>query len=179
HSGLTNNSNYDEIGAKDLVFAFPSVTQFGWTKYYVDVTVPSDPKVKSLSVRIHPYSRFTGTIYFDDLEIEVINTVTDVKNNQVIPMTYSLYQNYPNPFNPSTVISYTLPEIARITLKIYDVLGREVKTLINGEQPAGVYKLSWNGNNNLGSKVASGIYIYRIEAGSGKFIQTKKMILLK
>jgi len=179
HSGLTNNSNYDEIGAKDLVFAFPSVTQFDWTKYYVDVTVPSGPNVKSLSVRLHPYSRFTGTIYFDDLEIEVSNTVTIVKNDKVIPMTYSLYQNYPNPFNPSTIISYTLPEVTRITLKIYDVLGREVKTLINGEQPAGVYRLNWNGDNNFGSKVASGIYIYRIEAGSGKFIQTKKMILLK
>jgi hypothetical protein len=178
-SGLTNNSTYDEIWAKDLVFAFPAVTQFGWTQYYVDVIVPSDPKVKSMSVRIHPYSQFTGTIYFDDLGIEVINTVTDVKNDKVIPVSYSLYQNYPNPFNPTTIISYTLPEIAKVTLKIFDILGREVKTLINREQPAGVYSITWNGDNNFGSKIASGVYIYRIEAGSGKFNQTKKMILLK
>jgi hypothetical protein len=179
HSGYLPNDAYDEIGAKDLVFAFPAVTSFGWTKYYVDVQVPSDPNVKSLSVRIHPYARFTGTIYFDELQVEVINTVTDVKNNEVVPASYTLYQNYPNPFNPSTIISYTLPEVSRVTLKIYDMLGREVKTLINNEQPAGAYRVNWNGDNNFGSKVASGIYIYRIEAGSGKFIQTRKMILLK
>ena len=178
-SGLTNNATYDEIGAKDLVFKFPAVTAFDWTQYYVDVTVPSDPNVRSMSVRIHPYSQFTGTIYFDDLGIEVISTVTDVKNNNVIPVSYSLYQNYPNPFNPSTIISYAIPENSKVTLKIYDVLGQEVKTLINREQQAGVYNVTWKGDNNFGSKIASGIYIYRIEAGSGKFNQTKKMILLK
>jgi len=124
---LTNNATYDEIGAKDLVFKFPAVTAFDWTQYYVDVTVPSDPNVRSMSVRIHPYSQFTGTIYFDDLGIEVISTVTDVKNNNVIPVSYSLYQNYPNPFNPSTIISYAIPENSKVTLKIYDVLGQEVK----------------------------------------------------
>ncbi len=179
HSGYLPNDAYDEIGAKDLVFAFPNVTSFGWTKYYVDIQVPNDPQVKSLSVRIHPYARITGILYFDDLEIEVINTVTDVKDNGIIPADYSLYQNYPNPFNPTTVISYNLPEASIINLKVYDVLGRVVKTLVSQEQPAGVYRVNWNGDNDFGSKVASGVYIYRIEAGAGKFIQTRKMILLK
>jgi len=64
-------------------------------------------------------------------------------------------------------------------LKIFDVLGREVKILINQVQTAGIYNVTWKGDDNFGSKIASGIYIYRIEAGSGKFNQTKKMILLK
>ncbi|MCL4548682.1 MAG: T9SS type A sorting domain-containing protein, partial [Bacteroidetes bacterium] len=178
HSGYLPNDAYDEIGAKDLVFTFPNVTSFGWTKYYVDVTIPNDPKVKSLSVRLHPYARFTGTIYFDDVEVQVINTVTDVNNNNAVPVSYSLNQNYPNPFNPSTIISYSLPEAAIVTLMIYDVLGREVKTLVSEQQAAGTYRVNWNGDNNYGTKVASGVYIYRIVAGAN-FMQTKKMILLK
>jgi len=73
HSGYLPNDAYDEIGAKDLVFTFPNVTSFGWTKYYVDIQVPNDPKVKSLSVRLHPYSRFTGTIYFDEVTVEKLD----------------------------------------------------------------------------------------------------------
>ncbi|MGE5364154.1 MAG: FlgD immunoglobulin-like domain containing protein, partial [Bacteroidota bacterium] len=175
HSGYTANAPYDEIGAKDLVFAFPAVTEFDWTQYYVDVQVPDDPNAKALSVRIHPYSRFTGKIYFDELEVRKIGT-TGVTDN-VIPVSYSLEQNYPNPFNPSTTISYTLPERASVSLKIYDMLGREVKTLFSGEQNAGVQRVVWSGDSNSGLKVSSGIYIYRIEAG--RFIQSRKMILLK
>ncbi len=70
HSGYLPNDTYDEIGAQDMVFQFPAVTSFDWTKYYADVTVPDNPNVKSLSVRIHIYAKFTGTIYFDKLEVE-------------------------------------------------------------------------------------------------------------
>jgi hypothetical protein len=176
HSGYLPNDPYDEIGAKDLVFAFPAVTQFGWTKYYVDVTVPDDPKVKSLSVRIHPYSRFTGKIYFDELELSVIS-LTDVQSDKVIPENFSLSQNFPNPFNPSTIISYSLPTNSFVSLIIYDLLGREVKTLVNNDQNSGTYKVQWNGENNFGSKVSSGLYIYTIR--SGQFNESRKMVLLK
>jgi len=88
------------------------------------------------------------------------------------PDKYSLSQNYPNPFNPSTVIKYGIPNNGLVTLKIYDILGREVATLVNKFEKAGVYTV-----NFYASKLASGIYIYRIV--SGNFISTKKMILLK
>lgn len=94
-----------------------------------------------------------------------------------IPIEYSLSQNYPNPFNPVTQIRYTLPQNTNVQLKIYDILGREIKTLVNSEQPAGGYIIEWNGTNNFGAQVASGMYIYRIVAG--KFVQTKKMMFLK
>jgi len=100
--------------------------------------------------------------------------VTGIENSNLsfIPEKFSLSQNYPNPFNPSTVIGYRIPVPSNVTLKIYDVLGREVSTLVNEEKPAGNYKVNFDGSN-----LASGVYLYRIIAG--KYMQTKKMILLK
>jgi hypothetical protein len=88
------------------------------------------------------------------------------------PKQFALEQNYPNPFNPTTTISYQLPVASQVSLKVYDVLGREVMTLVNGEQEAGVYNLSLNG-----ATLSSGIYFYRLQ--SGNFVQTKKMMLVK
>ena len=85
---------------------------------------------------------------------------------------FSLSQNYPNPFNPNTVISFRLPVIGFVTLKVYDILGREVVTLVNEEKPAGEYEVEFDG-----SALTSGIYFYRLKAG--EFSETKKMILLK
>ena len=99
--------------------------------------------------------------------------VTGIKEKLVsIPEKYILRQNYPNPFNPSTVISFQLTAFSKVILKVYDVLGREVATLVNGEKPAGSYKVNFDT-----SKLASGVYFYRLTAGD--FTQTKKMILLK
>jgi len=83
-----------------------------------------------------------------------------------------LVQNYPNPFNPSTTIHYEIPNNGFVTLKVYDILGREVKTLVNQYESKGRYDVNFNAVN-----LASGIYIYRLQSGS--FISTKKMLLLK
>ena len=98
-----------------------------------------------------------------------ITAVNDVSN---LPNKFELSQNYPNPFNPSTVISYNIPKAANVTLKVYDVLGREVATLVNQFQNANSYKVRFNA-----SSLSSGVYLYKIEAGN--FIMTKKMLLLK
>jgi hypothetical protein len=95
-----------------------------------------------------------------------------------IPTVYNLSQNYPNPFNPSTLINFDLPKQSAVTLEIYDVLGQKVKTLVNGEtMDPGYYKVTWNGTNQYGSPVSSGIYFYRIVAD--KFTSLKKMMFLK
>ncbi|MFH1195144.1 MAG: alpha-amylase family glycosyl hydrolase [bacterium] len=94
-----------------------------------------------------------------------------------IPAGYKLEQNYPNPFNPSTVISYQLPVISKIELKIYDVLGREIKTLVDTEQLPGYYSIEWNGKDNSGNQAASGIYFYRLT--SGGFSITQKLMLMR
>jgi hypothetical protein len=113
----------------------------------------------------------------DALILEQAGAPVGIFEPSYIPIEYSLSQNYPNPFNPVTQIRYTLPQLANVQLKIYDILGREVKTLINSEQPAGAYRVEWNGTNNYGTQVSSGMYIYRMVAG--KFVQTKKMMFLK
>ncbi len=104
-------------------------------------------------------------------------TVVGIKDVTEIPKSFSLYQNYPNPFNPTTTIKYDLKENAKVTLKIYNSLGQEVRTLVNATQNAGTYSLNWDGKNNAGVQVSSGVYIYRIQAGN--FVKSHKMMLLK
>jgi hypothetical protein len=105
--------------------------------------------------------------------------ITSVKENKEnIPHKFDLYQNYPNPFNPSTVISYQLLVVSHVTLKVYDMLGREVSTLVDGMKEAGYYSASFNG-----SKFASGVYFTRFVVtpldGNKPFVQVKKMLLMK
>jgi len=90
----------------------------------------------------------------------------------LIPDNFSLKQNYPNPFNPSTVISYSIPKSGLVTLKVYDVIGKEVASLINEVKTSGSYEYQFNG-----SGLSSGVYFYRLE--SGNFSDIKKMFLLK
>ena len=100
--------------------------------------------------------------------------ITDVENEQQLPTEFILNQNYPNPFNPSTIISYELPNASKVIIKVYDIIGNEVATLVNEEKPAGVYNVKFRTRS---SELSSGIYFYKLTAGD--FIQTKKMILMK
>ena len=95
----------------------------------------------------------------------------------VMPEKFTLHQNYPNPFNPVTTLRYDLPENGNVNITIYDMLGRQVKTLINQNQDAGYRSVVWNATNNYGEPVSAGIYLYQIQAG--EYMQTKKMVLLK
>lgn len=108
----------------------------------------------------------------DFLLVKYSTLATRINNDKNTPLLFSLDQNYPNPFNPSTVIRYQLAVRSQVSLKIYDVLGREVTTLVNEERPAGRYQLRFDG-----SSLASGIYFYQLRAGN--LVQTKKMILIK
>ena len=94
-----------------------------------------------------------------------------------IPDVYSLHQNYPNPFNPTTQIQYDLPEEQFVSIAIYDVMGRNIRTLMNTNQIAGYHSVRWDAKNDFGEGVAAGMYIYTIQAG--EFRATKKMVLLK
>jgi len=102
--------------------------------------------------------------------------VNDGKN-PTLPTQFGLGQNFPNPFNPTTTIKFEIPTRSHVSLNIYNVLGQKVKTLVNEDMAAKSYEKTWDGSSDAGSKVASGIYFYKIEAGS--FTQTKKMILMK
>jgi len=95
----------------------------------------------------------------------------------LLPDEFALHQNYPNPFNPVTTLRYDLPEPGLVNITIYDMLGREVKTLINQTEDAGYRSVIWNATNDYGKPVSAGIYLYQIQAG--EYISTKKMVLLK
>ena len=95
-----------------------------------------------------------------------------VEYETIQPTQFALEQNYPNPFNPSTKIQYSVPQTSQVQIKVFDVLGNEIETLVNEEKPTGTYELTWNAAN-----LPSGVYFYQIKAGS--FIETKKMILIK
>lgn len=100
------------------------------------------------------------------------STITDVENKETIPTVFKLEQNYPNPFNPSTKIKFAVPEKSNVLIKVYDILGSEVATLVNEEMDAG-----WYENNFNAVGLSSGVYLFRMEAGN--FISTKKMIYLR
>ena len=115
----------------------------------------------SYSYRLKQYD-FDGSFHYSDV----------VKVDFNIPLKFALEQNYPNPFNPSTKIKYSVPQSSKVIIKVFDVLGNEIETLVNEEKPAGTYELTWNAAN-----LPSGVYFYQIKAG--EFTTVKKMILLK
>jgi hypothetical protein len=130
------------------------------------------PFAGNSGVSVYPQlgiSHFTINIFYNEL------SVNDQENS--IPIKYALHQNYPNPFNPATTIRYDLPKQSYVTITVYDMLGREVTTLVNQHQNAGSKSILWNATNFYGKTVSNGIYLCRIQAGD--YIDTNKMILLK
>ena len=113
-----------------------------------------------------------GVVYGDTTVVGI----DEGKSNK--PVEYSLFQNYPNPFNPSTIIQYSIPKTSFVTLKIFNILGKEIATLVNEEKPAGNYQIEFNIQKTINNKpLSSGIYFYKLHAGD--YIRTKKMIYLK
>lgn len=100
------------------------------------------------------------------------DVVVNVEDDYHLPLTYKLEQNYPNPFNPSTIIKFAVPERTRVLIKIYDILGGEVNTLVNEELDAGWYEKTY-----YSSTLSTGVYLYRFQAGN--YVSTKKMLMIK
>ncbi|MCH7733504.1 MAG: T9SS type A sorting domain-containing protein, partial [Candidatus Marinimicrobia bacterium] len=115
-------------------------------------------------------------------ETSVLGVVDDYSG---MPSEFALHANYPNPFNPVTTLRYDLSEQLFVTITIYDILGREVRYLVNRIEEPGFKSVIWNGTNDHGKPVSAGVYIYQIRAHqkegrqAGEYMQTKKMILLK
>ena len=108
------------------------------------------------------------------------SNVTSVEDPSGIPETFSLEQNFPNPFNPSTVINYTLPQSANLIntrLEIFNQLGQKVRTLVDTRQASGTHAVQWNGTNDSGKLLPSGLYVYRLQAA--EFVDMKKMLFMK
>ena len=113
-----------------------------------------------------------------DLSGAASYTFLSIVDGMGIPDEFALKANYPNPFNPSTTIAYQMPEAGRVSLVVYDLTGNVVSTLVNESQPAGYYQTVWNGRDQRGVPVATGVYFYRLKAGA-EFVKTHKMVLMK
>ena len=180
-TGSGDNYGYNPVKAVDYVFTPQNTTwsdtahSFDWTLFSIVDTMPLGKNVKYVELRAHVYSTFVGTVYFDDMSVSSVTGIND--HVALTPIDFTLYQNYPNPFNPSTSISYNIPKSSIVTLKIYDLLGNEIKTLVNSNQNAGNHQTIWNGDNNFGKKVSSGTYIYTLKANDS--FTSRKMVLLK
>jgi len=116
-----------------------------------------------------------GEVQLSDYDGNVLNS--SVEKETVLPTTFALHQNYPNPFNATTQIVCELPHLARIQIEIYNVRGQKVAVLFDGEESAGIHRVEWNGKDDYGNDVASGIYFYRLTSADYK--SEKKMLLMK
>jgi len=181
NNGWVVSINYDKngvlnIGATDLSGALDPITKDGTLivlKYILNKQLTiGDSSLVTLANINASNSQLSQVAVVPQNGRVLVSNITSVGQNIKIPSEYSLSQNYPNPFNPSTQIEYSLKNDGKITINIYNVLGEQVTSLVNGFQTAGNYKVVWNA-----SRFSSGIYFYRIK--SGDFNQIKKMVLIK
>jgi hypothetical protein len=161
-----------------------SVRDSGWIHVPdtigVDITHPeeiADPDTG----RVIFYAYNDQDVFAGNAEVMVYNPqpIVDVDEpgNPGFPISFELTQNRPNPFNPSTTIEYSLPERSQVTIEVFNVLGQRVRTLVNETKPAGIYRIEWDGVDDAGKSVSTGVYLYRLQAGD--VVHTKKMLLIK
>ncbi len=164
----------------NAIVAVDTINWTGWKLKYINTgLIPGtgDKLFHSIVVKQTSNGATTGAIYVDDLQKDIITDVEEDNNVKVTPTEFVLNQNYPNPFNPATVISFSIPKAENVKLYVYNLLGEKVTTLINSDLNIGNHKVTWNGKNDFGITVPSGVYFYKLETPS--FNQSRKMILLK
>jgi hypothetical protein len=147
-AGYANNGNLKGMGTSS------SGRGYSYTDSKVNLGSTYQYKIQSVDV--------TGTTE----DLTMLSVTVDA------PKSYAVYQNYPNPFNPTTSISFDIPSRSVVSLKVFDLLGREVSTIVSGELQAGRYTRQWNATD-----ISSGVYFYRLQAGT--YSETKKLLLLK
>ena len=162
---LTILGNFD-VTSQNIVPNFQSTGK--WYEYFSGDTLDVSDVSAQINLQPGEYRLYTT------VKLPSQDFLVDVKEQEKLPTQFKFEQNYPNPFNPTTVISYQLPIDSYVSLKVYDILGREVATIVNEYQLAGSYKTQFSASN---LRLASGVYFYRIVADD--FVQSKKMLLLK
>jgi len=148
-------------------------TNYGQSWINISSGSPFDSNAAIISITVADSSLIVGTNGYGAWRFPLSQLVTGINDRtSQLPSSFSLQQNYPNPFNPTTVICYSLPVSSYVSLNVYDVLGREVGTLVNEEQNAGTHNVTFNAGN-----LTSGVYYYRLTTGN--FVDTKKLMLIK
>lgn len=184
HKGMRRS--WDLTPPGDMYIYFDqTVASTDWTRYVTAIKAPAE-EVEGLSVRARFTSFTKGYCWYDDFEILPFDDPKDSKTaiddklageNTLLPVDYAVVKNYPNPFNPETTVEYQLPADATVTLTVYNLLGQQIQTLLNEFRLAGKHRVVWNGLDQDGMSVPSGIYIVRLT--SEKYNLTHKMLLMK
>jgi hypothetical protein len=184
HISFLNEDN-DVLGTSEPLTTLNSI----WTEFNTSILIPPGTREIKYTLTGTRHAGTDNDSYFDDLFLKVLKdesclTVgTDLTEDISLPKKFVLHQNFPNPFNPTTTLHYDLPEDALVNITIYDILGREVRTLVNQTQDAGYRSVIWDATNDYSMPVSAGIYLYQIQARqinsgqAGEFVQTKKMVL--
>ena len=175
NKNLTIRYADSELGDEVAIAALePTLRMFNWNsslRNWIEIYSSVDTVVNEVVAEITANGEYA---------VFSTNFPTDIEDNQqgsILPIRFELNQNYPNPFNPVTTIEYSIPARSHISIEVYNIIGQKVNTLIDSEQSAGTYSITWNGVDASGQKVSSGVYMYRFQAGD--HIETKKMLLLK
>ena len=181
---LVAYANGEVVGATRIVDSSMPIVLAAWGGYNeYGVSLPGYEEGDSVELRLYSLSEGRELYVQADLDggyygvTPITSGTAVVLSSDAVPMAYDLMQNYPNPFNPSTSIGFTLPESSYVSVNIYDMTGRLVATLVEGNLSEGVHTVDWNGMDSSGSMVSAGVYIYALETSD--MIMTKKMILMK
>ncbi len=175
-------TNWDLVGGDQFVYIDqrPGKENEDWKLYTVIAQAPEE--AAGVSIRARFNNMCTGSVWYDDITIEEVSLVTVSIEDPASPTVmltndFNLSNNYPNPFNPTTVIEYTVPKAGPVNLTIYDMLGNKVRTLVDQDMSPGTYHAVWDGRDNTGNTVSTGVYFYQLQ-GENALI-TKKMTFIK
>jgi hypothetical protein len=170
-----DSEGWAEISGEDFFVIDQSVTSKDWTLYVFTLTTPAE--ATRMSIRARLQHQATGRVYWDDFAVAEGN-ITRINGKEIeLPLNYRLDQNYPNPFNPTTTIDYYLPVNELVELAVYNTLGEKVRTLIQGRQQSGFHQVVWDGRNDRGQLLSSGIYFYILNTEKAR--QSRRMVFIK
>jgi enterochelin esterase-like enzyme len=153
-----------------------------WQEVMIPLELLLDPYKDIPVVRLS--GSLEGTFHLDDLRLVAVDppaeaTAVTEQRGSAVPGRFALAQNYPNPFNSGTVIRFTLPQSQDAELALFNLAGQRVATLVQGRRDAGTYTVRWDGTDDAGHTLASGVYLYRLQTGNGKQVETRKLLLLR
>ena len=170
------NANVVRLSGEDLAVLGVDIERKEWQVIEIPLRAfnLSGP-IESIQFR----GNMDGVFYLDDIRLisVVPPTVVLEEHTAILPQSFTLDQNFPNPFNSSTVIRFALPASDKVDLVLYNLAGQKVATLAEGARQAGTYTLHWDGRDDDGSALASGVYLYRLRAGEQ--VGTRRLLLLK
>jgi hypothetical protein len=179
---LTSKADFSLVSIEDVKTTLPEGWEMQWgvTNGQLRVAMAGTTPLASgdvATVMVRLKNKESHVSFSTDAMLNENSQALGAVEVAAIPTAFALELNYPNPFNPSTTIRYQIPTDANVNLDIYNLQGQKIRSLIAKEQKAGYYNVVWDGRNEAGQTVSSGVYLYRVQAGS--FVASHKMLMIK